>query len=237
MQTNGHANKLSNGQNTVAIVPFRSGSKGLFQKNFRMLGGVPLWLRAALQGTNTCEKLVCSTDRLDLCNFDKLDDVLIDHRPASLADDDSTMTDVISHLIYKFSLQDDILVLLQPTTPLRTHEQIEQAIHLYLNNDYSMIMSVVEHDNRCLKFGLNNSGVFSHINEAQFCFNNRQSLPKVYGPNGAIYVFRGKDFLKSNQFPSKKIGILEMSSKTSVDVDTKDDFRKAERLIKKGLMK
>ena len=158
--------------------------------------------------------------------------MILDDRPASLSHDYADMRDVISHLIEKYSLQDRILVLLQPTTPLRSQKHIEDAIRLYLTGKYSMVMSIMEADNRCLKYGFNESGTFSHINKPAYCFTNRQKLPKVFAPNGAIYVFRGADFMVENQFPVNSIGTLEMSNCTSIDIDQEEDFVAAEKIMK-----
>ena len=85
---------------------------------------------------------------------------------------------------------------------------------------------------RSLKLTVSNAGVrsvdkkgsFSFVNRPDYCFYNRQELPQVFGPNGAIYVFNGHRFLKNNAFPTKKVGVVTMSIDESRDIDSIEDF-------------
>lgn len=217
---------------TVAIIPFRTGSKGVVNKNFRLLGGIPLWERATMQGARTCSTTICTSDaeNLTLGIVDK--DIKFDKRPLKLSQDTSAMKDVIRYVIKKFDLSHRICVLLQPTSPLRSDNSIKEALDIYLEGPWSMVMSVKKVSNTVLKYGLDVNGSFKSINDPKFCFSNRQELPKIVAPNGAIYVFRGKDFLDWDGFPYENIGLYEMGDYESHDVDTEEDFQKIESLLK-----
>ena len=194
----------------TAIVPFRKGSKGLPGKNLFMLDNVPLWKRAVLQGLRTCEKVIYSTDYTVEIEELKNQNVIYDRRPDYLSNDFTKIEKVIGHLS-KISVKSENLVLLQPTTPLRTDQNIKTAFELYSTEKFSMVMSVVERDRSVLKYGfVDKKGSFSFVNRPDYCFYNRQELPQVFGPNGAIYVFNGQRFLKITLFP-QKVGVVTMS--------------------------
>lgn len=215
----------------VAIIPFRTGSKGLTNKNFRLLNGVPLWERAARQGARTCTMVICSSDADGLTLDGDYKAIKFDKRPSELATDNSEMARVIRYLIEKFDLSQSTIVLLQPTSPMRSDRSIIEALNSYLHGSWSMVMSVKQVSNKVLKYGLNVNGAFQSINESTYCFANRQELPNVVAPNGAIYIFNGQDFLNANGFPYEKIGIYEMTEHESHDVDTEADLAKVESLL------
>ena len=210
----------------VAIVPFRAGSKGLKGKNFRLLNGTPLWERAAIQGSRTCSSVICTSDAEVVISGAINNAIQFDKRPIELAQDTSEMKCVIRHVIKKFDLSRQICVLLQPTSPLRSDNSIKKALDTYLDGCWTMVMSVKQVSNKVLKYGLNVNGAFTSINDPSFCFANRQDLPNVVAPNGAIYIFRGQDFLDKDGFPDDNIGIYEMDELESHDVDTEDDLEK-----------
>lgn len=217
---------------TVAIIPFRTGSKGLVNKNFRLLHGVPLWERAAMQGARTCSTTICTSDAEDLTLGITDKDIKFDKRPLELSQDTIEMKCVIRYVIEKFDLSHRICVLLQPTSPMRSDNSIKEALDIYLEGSWSMVMSVKKVPNTVLKYGLNVNGAFKSINNPTFCFSNRQELPNVVAPNGAIYIFRGQDFLNSDGFPYENIGLHEMDEYESHDLDTEVDFYKIESLLK-----
>lgn len=213
-----------------AVVPFRTGSKGLKGKNFRSFCGRPLWSRAAAQGLRTCGNLICTTDADLSQEWEEFSGQILDRRPGHLSDDTSKMSDVIFHLIDRYKLTSQIIVLLQPTNPLRSDEDIYHAMALYLNSKCKMVMSVSKKDNRVLKHGFIKNGRFETVNRAEYCFENRQNLPDVFGPNGAIYIFRVADFLAAQGFPHDSVFAYEMDLISSIDIDKIEDFENAERI-------
>lgn len=208
----------------ICIVPFRSGSKGFPHKNFKSYLGEELWLRAVKQGLRVADEVIASTD---FTAYEKttLQRVTYDERPAALAQDDTQMSAVITYLIKKYDLIEDIILLLQPTSPLRTDDMINCAMETFLSHSASMVFSVVEQDNKAMKYGtINDEGFFSSITHPMNCFKNRQELPKVFIPNGAIYIFSAKCFLRHNGFPTEKIATIEMDAENSLDIDTEKNY-------------
>lgn len=216
----------------VGIIPFRTGSKGLINKNFRFINEMPLWERAAVQGVRTCDQVICSSDADNLVSATGESSIKFDRRPAELAKDTTEMRTVIQYLIRKYELLDNTCVLLQPTSPLRSDKSICKALDIYAEGSWSMVMSVKNVPNNCLKYGFKINGSFKSINQPDYCFANRQMLPNLVSPNGAIYIFNGRKFLEVGNFPNENIGLYQMDELESLDIDTEEDFAKVEDFLK-----
>jgi N-acylneuraminate cytidylyltransferase len=111
---------------------------------------------------------------------------------------------------------------------LREDADIESAVALHANGAYDIVMSVVARDRGVLKYGTLNGNHFVAMRDPAYCFENRQALPEVYGPNGAVYVFSAARFMESEGFPTARIGVVEMPANRSTDIDTAEDFRRVE---------
>lgn len=217
---------------TVAIVPVRAGSKGLSGKNIMPVNGTPLYLHAVHQGLRTVGRVLLSTDINEIDEVDLPQGCVLCRRPAHLAADETPMDAVIRHLIEDRSLQGSTLVLLQATSPLRLDSDITDALKLFEAHVYDMVLSVVERDRGVLKYGTLQGTVFTALREQRYCFFNRQALPPVHGPNGAVYVFEADRFIAANGFPSDRIGAIEMPIERSADIDTLADLRHVEDILR-----
>jgi CMP-N,N'-diacetyllegionaminic acid synthase len=208
----------------VAIVPVRAGSKGLPGKNIMFVAGMPLYLHAVIQGLRTVGQVLLSTDIEEIYDVDLPSGCSLCCRPRELAADDTPMDAVIKHLILERGLAGKTLVVLQATSPLRLDADIQAALELFRTRKYDMVLSVVEQDRGILKYGTLDGTRFTGIREQHFCFFNRQQLPKVHGPNGAVYVFDANRFLDVGGFPCERIGAVVMPFERSVDIDTLADL-------------
>ena len=85
-----------------------------------------------------------------------------------------------------------------------------------------------------MKYGIIKNNSYFSLSQSKFLFENRQSLPKVYGHNGAVYIFSAHKFLKNNDFPNDNIGTVIMSSERSIDIDNINNFREAETIAIKS---
>ena len=215
----------------VAVVPIRAGSKGLPGKNLMSLDGMPLYLRAVHQGLRTVGRAVLSTDITEIDGADLPEGCALCRRPAHLASDDTPMAAVIDHLIVECSLQGATIVLLQATSPLRSDDDIHRAMTLFRDGGHDLVLSVVECDRGVLKYGTMENNTFTAMREQGFCFYNRQQLPPVVGPNGAVFVFEADRFLDMNGFPMQQTGAIEMPADRSVDIDNLDDLRRVELVL------
>ena len=153
-------------------------------------------------------------------------------RSPALATDQSTMAELMLELIRMYELQKSTIVLLQPTSPLRRDEDILKCIKTYKNNTFDLVFTVSAHDRAVLKSGFVRGNKFVPVAEPDFTFMNRQDLPELFRPNGAVYVFNGGWFEKNNGFTSSNVGVVEMPTENSVDIDNQEDFDRVAQIYK-----
>ncbi|NNE89992.1 MAG: acylneuraminate cytidylyltransferase family protein, partial [Silicimonas sp.] len=215
----------------AAIVPVRSGSKGLVGKNLKPLAGIPLWERAVAHGLDAGAGVLVTTDSAEVLKQGKRDRVAFLDRPVELAADDAPMGPVILHALEQIEGPARI-VLLQPTSPLRAREDVEDSIALHATGRFDLVKTVTATDAGILKYGTMDDGQFIPVSDPAYCFTNRQDLPPVMKPNGAVYVFDRDWFLANGGFATDRIGGVVMPAERSFDIDTEADFLRAEALIK-----
>jgi N-acylneuraminate cytidylyltransferase len=208
----------------TALVPVRGGSKGLPGKNMLKLNGKPLYMHSVDMALAAgAANVVLTTDITEILVGKFCDKVRLLSRPASLCGDDIPMAPVIEHAILTLNLSGNIC-LLQPTTPLRRIKDIKNAFDLWELRKFDLVMSVTNVDSGILKYGFVNGKEFEPISDPEYCFSNRQLLPKIFKPNGAIYIFNASTFLKAKSFPKKNIGAIKMPISASIDIDSIEDF-------------
>lgn len=218
----------------TAVIPLRAGSKGLPGKNTRLLAGKPLYrhaVDAALHAGAT--RVVISTDIPEVLSAELPKRVQVLRRPAELAGDAVPMAPVLVHAIQSVGIQ-GTLVLLQATSPLRQAADIEASLAVYASRAHELVMSVTPADRGVLKWGLIEGDRFRPIADPAYCFVNRQSLPAVVRPNGAVYVVDAAWFLARGSFVTDRIGVIEMNSERSQDIDTLQDFERCEALLRQS---
>lgn len=220
----------------LAIIPARGGSKGLPRKNIIDLLGKPLigWtIDASLKSKYITKTLVSSDDDeiLDIAQQYKAD---ILKRPAELALDTTSSEAVVEHVMQELNNQNsvfDYLILLQPTSPLRSFRDIDNAFDILFKSDATSLISVYETDNKLLKaFKQNEDGYIEGVSNNKYPFQRRQDLPKTYMSNGAIYIIKVDEFIKNNSFFTDKTVSYEMSKEKSADIDTLEDIQKIDRI-------
>jgi len=217
---------------TYALVPARKGSKGLPGKNIKELLGKPLiqWtIEAANKASGIDDIFVTSDDNKILSLCEKLSCKSI-KRPAKLAADNTEMSSVIFHAIEKIKEtsgdEDFILILLQPTSPLRTYSHIEQALRLFGDN-VDCVISVCEIDNHICKAYIVEGEYLVALMSPSAPYQCRQLLPRTVLPNGAIYIFTASKFKEYSGIPRDKIKPFIMSKNDSIDIDSIEDFKRA----------
>ncbi|MGK9339349.1 cytidylyltransferase domain-containing protein [Sinorhizobium meliloti] len=220
----------------IALVPARAGSKGLPGKNIRNLCGKPLYRHSvdAALGAGIA-KVFVSTDIDEVFSHALPSGVEVVRRPSHLAGDATTMADVLLDFLSTEMPDGGTIVLLQPTSPLRKPHHIEAGLRLFSGGECSLVMSVCEANPGVLKWGQIHGDRFQTLSDPRYCFANRQSLPPVFRPNGALYVFDANAFRANGDFSAASIKVVQMSREESLDVDTIEDFRKCEAAISQGI--
>lgn len=219
---------------TLAIIPLRAGSKGLKGKNLRPLAGKPLYRHSVEQALRVAGRCVLSTDIAEVLTGTLPPGCRVVARPPELAQDQTPMAPVLVHLFEHLKQREALpktAILLQATSPLRHDEDIQSAMNLYETGRFELVMSVVRTDPGILKYGFAANGQFTPISSPEFCFSNRQALPEIVRPNGAVYVFSPETLLKNGSFATPSIGSIEMPEARSIDIDTEADLQAAETYI------
>ncbi len=227
--------------NNLAIIPARSGSKGLKDKNIRLMNGLPMMgysIKAALD-SNMYSHVMVSTDSQRYADIARQCGAEVPFlRSKSLAQDKSSSWDVVKEVVRMYGelgVSFDTLTLLQPTTPLRDANDIRNAFRVFDEKDANAVVSVCEVDHSPLwsnRLDENNSMI--HFAENIRVNGNRQMLSTYYRLNGAIYLLKISVLDNIDQLYSNRCYACIMSRKKSVDIDSLEDFEYAEYLFNKN---
>ena len=223
--------------NICSIITARGGSKGVPKKNIKLLNGKPVIAYTIVESikSNFIKETYVTTEDKEIADISQEYGAKVIERPEELAQDNSTSVDVVLHsLDYLENNNDlpDFFVLLQPTSPLRTKEDIENATKLFIENECDALISVSQLDHSSMmSFEIQNTFLTPNCNE-KFLNKRRQELPKFYRPNGAIYITTPDSLWKNKTFIPKKTMPYIMPQERSVDLDTEFDFKLAEYLLK-----
>ena len=221
------------GKRIAGIVPARGGSKGIKNKNIKLLSGKPLigYTLDCIVSSNVFDFFAVSTDSLLIEDEIKKWNPYIIHRPSELASDNALGRDVINHSI-NFIKEEigffDYCFYLQPTSPLRNSSDIINALDLALEKKAKFVVSICE----CEHSPLLCNKLPSDLALDGFLKNtigNRQNLEKYYRVNGAIYLIRN-DSIDLDFFGKESYAYI-MPKERSVDIDEEIDFTFAEVLI------
>ena len=218
----------------LAIIPARGGSKRLPRKNVLELAGKPIigWsIEAGLQ-SQYIDKVIVTSDDNEILNIAKQFGSDIIKRPEKLSSDTATSFDAIKHTIENIEPY-DYIILLQPTSPLRTAKQIDEAIQLLDEKNANAIVSVCEMDHSPLWSNtLNNSLSMQNFLQEELLNKRSQELDIFYRLNGAIYICKTNKLLEEESFFLKdKIFAYVMDRESSIDIDEEIDFKIAKVLI------
>lgn len=218
----------------LAIIPARSGSKGLKDKNIKLLNGIPLLAHSVIQAkeSSVVDYIFLSTDSVKYKNIGLEYGAEVPYlRPKELATDTSQANDYIINALLYFKDKFDYFILLQPTSPLRCAKDIENVFMLAVDNDYSSVVSVCKADHPIEYYNTldENMSMYNFIGDNK----NRQDLKQYYRVNGAIYLCKCNEFLKDRTFYGVNSKAYIMDRKFSVDIDNDFDFSLAALIMEK----
>lgn len=221
----------------LLLVPARGGSKGIPGKNIRPLGGRPLidWtIREAL--ASNAGRVVVSTDSGEIAAIARQCGAEVPFlRPAELATDETGSFEVAEHALKwaetHFGELPGLLVLLQPTSPFRTAEDIVSAVKLVENSGAPAAIGVCEaNPHPWMTRKIMPDGSLDHFVAFPSHIKRRQDFPPAYAINGAMYVIRSSVLLEKKTFQPAGTLAFAMPRERSLDIDTQDDLEIAEFL-------
>lgn len=213
----------------LAIIPARGGSKGIKRKNMVLLEGIPLieYSITAAKDSKFITRVVVNSDDEEILEFAKAQQVDIINRPEELAKDNTPMKDVLYHqLAYMKETENyipDIIILLQPTSPLRTAKHIDEALEKMLSKDCDALVSVEEEPHLYSPYSvmkMNEAGYLEFFLKEGQKYTSRQEKPKFYARNGAaIYAVYTSVYMETGSLYGTKCIPYQMAREDSIDVD------------------
>ncbi|CAM2760992.1 glycosyltransferase [Hathewaya histolytica] len=224
---------MYNNKKIAVCIPARGGSKGIPRKNVRLLAGKPLitYVIDELKKSSIIDYILITTDDDEIKFIANKKGVNIIDRPSTLADDKTPLDPVIYHAVT--TLEDnikedlDIIITVQPTSPLLKVRTVESAIKKILDENADTVISVV--DDRHLAWTTNEEDKYIPKYEKRL---NRQYLPSEFRETGAIFATK-REFISENSRMGKNIDLIEVSKDESIDIDNYADWWVAERLLKR----
>lgn len=233
---------MYNGKTILALIPARAGSKRLPYKNTRPLLGKPLisWTIEQAKNSKYIDATVVSTDDQKLSEISRQWGADVPFlRPKGLATDRAKVIDVIIHAIDWFERNGksyDLIILLQPTSPLRLPEDIDKTIKYLFLREAKAVVSVSEVD--CHPYWMNtlpNNGSMMNFLRHDVMNRNKQELPVFYRLNGALYLAYSDYLKKQRSFFGNDTFAYIMPRERSVDIDDEIDFCLAETIFRRKL--
>lgn len=214
--------------NKIAIIPARSGSKGLVNKNILMLLDKPIiayTIEAAIQ-SNYFSKVIVSTDSLEYKEIAEKYGAEVIMRGENLSNDTATSYMVIEDILQKdLGIEYNYFMLLQPTSPFRNYQHIRESIEKFEKNieSFDFLVSMTEATkNSTLIKQIEEDGSLKNY-DLDFSNYKRQNY-KEYYPNGAIFIGKNKEYLEKKHFFGERSLAYFMTKEDSVDIDDKLDF-------------
>lgn len=226
--------------NILAIIPARGGSKGVPGKNIKLLNRKPLLAytsEIALKSKYFKEVILSTEDEQIKIVAEKLGINVPFVRPFELAQDNTPTIDVIIHALKWYENQNvffDAVCLLQVTSPFRTVEFLDKAIEKFIEADTDSLVSVqrVPHEyNPHWTFEVNLDGNLKIATGETEIITRRQELPTAYHRDGSIYITKTEVLLKENSLYGRTTAYIESDSESYVNIDTMQDWEKAEKMI------
>ena len=223
----------------LGFIPARGGSQGITMKNMRKVAGKPLleYTISSARKSKQIDKILLSTDHPSIARLGKSLGAEVPFlRPKNLSGNNSLSLDSLKHaldfLSKNYEYVPDIVVFLQPTSPTRNSDMIDQSIRMLKNSKATSVVSVSllkKHPYNSFWYVEGNLKPFEKNFEK---YSQRQSLPNLYGPTGAIYTFWARNIEKYNSIYGPKIKPLIIDDdEYAIDIDNVFDMFVSEMTI------
>ena len=209
----------------LAVIPARAGSKGIPNKNIRIIGGHPLVYYSIMNAIKSemITDVIVSTDSPEVQVIAKQMGVKCHWRDAFLCDDTVTLDAVIYDAIPK-DQEWDLIVTMQPTSPTLTVQTLDSGIKYAIDGDFDTVISAINAPH--LSWGIKDGMVVPNYTERV----NRQYLPPCYRETGAFFVSKYSVCTSKTRF-GEKVSVYEISEEESIDVDTFVDLQAVSNLL------
>lgn len=223
----------------LAVIPARGGSKGIPNKNIRPFAGRSLIAHTIEQAQKTerISRVIVSTESKKIATVARRYGAEVPFlRPKKMAGDKSPVVDAIVHLLENLKTRQqyvpDVLLLLQPTSPLRTPEDIDGALDLFFKQECDAVVTVCRTEQ--LVFTKDEGERLQlESNPAFLKSSNRQMLPPTYKFDGCtVYVIKPRALLREHTFVPKSTCAYVMPRWRTVDLDEPEDFIVGELVFK-----
>jgi len=224
--------------NILAIIPAREGSKGIPHKNIQKLAGKPLIYYSinSAKISKCFNKIIVSTDDEKIAKISKVYGAEVPFlRPKNISKDSSSTIEVIKHTLEFLKKNQnyipDIIIVLQPTSPLRTSNLIRNAIQILKKSNSTSVISVSKIKKHPFSAFWLKSRLLKPFKQNFTEYNRRQKYPDLYFPTGSIYAFWNETIKKYNSMYGPKIKPILLDVE-NIDIDDKFDLFLAEMIIK-----
>lgn len=229
--------------NSWIIIPARGGSKTIPRKNLALLSGRPLidYVLMAVQDWGTADRVIVSTDDLEIGERAKTHGALTAGRPQHLCGDDVPIAAVISDLLDQDRMWPDVIILLQPTSPFVLPMDMDRAMSAFKLHDVKLNsfenIAEVPHNHHEYNQRIVNEhlSIWMHPNERHLYYN-KQNKPDRY-TFGNLLAFRPKIFMQAGNLFQYPRGCVEIPRAYAHDVDDQLDLEIAEAMIERGIIK
>lgn len=221
--------------NTIAIIPARAGSKGIKNKNIIDFCGKPLlaWSIEQAMGAHGIDTIYVSTDGAEIAKVAEKYGAEIIWRPAEIAGDVSGSEEALLHALSEIKKDRvvDRVVFLQATSPIRTSQNLDEALEIFESNSYDSLFSMAVLEDYCLwreDEGILNSFTYDYLHRGR-----RQDRKPMYLENGSFYIFKPDILDKCRNRLGGKIGMYNMPFDMSYEIDSMEDIALCEMFFKK----
>lgn len=229
---------------TLIIIPARSGSKGIPDKNIKLLGGKPLivWTAQAIQKANPGNYIaVLSTDSDRYAKVGRDAGLHVPFiRPAECSNDDASALAVVEHALLWFENEYNYLpeqvMWLQPTSPFRSSAILEQALDMMERQQADGVIGCKEIHRDLTTLFRSDGGFLRPLCDDKATQTSRQGIEPLLTPNGAMYLCKTVILQERKSFYSERTVPLVMDSIMSLDIDTLTDWAIAEAFVKAELV-
>ena len=220
----------------LAIIPARGGSKGIPRKNVRLMVGKPLISYSIENAINSFYNLdvAVSTDDDEIARISSSYGAKVIMRPENLATDSVTLDPVVFHAVDEMekekNLNYDIVITMQPTSPLLKRETLDAAIEYFIENNFDTVLSCINKPH--LSWTEKDGQIVPNYEKRL----NRQYLPKNLMETGAFFISK-REFVKEHSRFGSNLSVYEIPENEAIDIDTPQDWWIAEKeLLKKNII-